>query len=182
MPPSKIVKNFELKVKRLPSGERRVIGPLKVRNFATELPELENTPFGSVLDGTITVDAGFVTDFSSVPTPLHWVVGWEQVDVAGVVHDFLYRVDYDRTIADDVWLELARSGETGVGRCRSELCWAVLRGLASWTKKTKPQHHYGWLMFNSALLPLVLVLAMIPVLILTGTLWLVDRGLASLTK
>lgn len=87
MPTSKVVQNFELKTKRLPNGDRTLIGPLKVKGFRTALPNLQ-VPTGDVSRGMISVDSGFITDFSSVPTPLHWVVRWSSVDIAGVVHDF----------------------------------------------------------------------------------------------
>ena len=174
MPTSKVVQNFELKTKRLPNGDRTLIGPLKVKGFRTALPNLQ-VPTGDVSRGMISVDSGFITDFSSVPTPLHWVVRWSSVDIAGVVHDFLYRdTGCSRRIADDVWLELAQSGNTGVGRCRAWLCWAILRGFGRYNRPTQPEPRWGWLLFAGILLGVVLVL-MLPMLVITGLLWLLDR-------
>ena len=156
---------------------------LKVRGLSTVLPNpLQVHPYapgavpsGSVSPGTISVDAGFTTDLSSIPTPLQWVVRWSQVDVAGVVHDFFYRAtDCPRAVADDVWWELARSGAVRVGRCRAWLCWAVLRGCGSFNRRTQPEHHVGWLAFATAVVLVVLVL-MLPILVFTGALWLIDQ-------
>ena len=152
LPTSRILNNFELKTKRLPNGHRELIGPLKVRGFSRKLPNLQ-VPAGDVSKGTISVNSGFVTDFSSIPTVLHWVVRWSQVDVAGVVHDFLYReTACSRAIADDVWLELVRSGTVSVGRCRAWLCWAILRGFGRYNRPAQPEPHTGWLLFAGIVL------------------------------
>ena len=144
---SKVVTGFELKTQRFPTGNRLLTGPLKVRGLAVlptnvqiPLPAANEDQGGSVSNGAICINSGFPTDLSSVPTPLQWVVRWSRVDVAGVVHDFLYRhTDCARSIADDVWWELARSGDIGVGRCRAWLCWAVLRGFGSFCRPEQPE-------------------------------------------
>ena len=64
-----------LQTERLPDGRRFLL-----RNLVVKLD-----------DGTkITVPAGFETDFSSLPWRTRWAIHWTRVDVAGVVHDFLY--------------------------------------------------------------------------------------------
>ena len=61
--------------------------------------------------GSITVPAGFVTDFSSIPPGAGWVMAWSKVDVAGVVHDWLYAEgSMDRSKADRIWREVALCG------------------------------------------------------------------------
>ena len=174
MTASKVIDNFELKTKRLPDGDRELLGPLKVERLLSELPRL-NVASGDVCNGRITINSGFISDFSSIPTPLHWVVGWSQVDVAGVVHDFLYRdTACPRAVADDVWLELARSGAVGVGRCRARLCWTILRGFGRYNRASQPEPHLRWLVFSIGVLGVVSVL-MVPILTVSGLLWLVDR-------
>ena len=174
MPPSKIVKGFELSVLRLSNGDRELVRPLLVKGFRTALPNLQVSS-GVILNGALCVHRGFVTDFSSIPTPLQWGVRWSRVDVAGVVHDFLYRdTRCPRAVADDVWWELARSGATHVGRCRAWLCWTILRGCGWWNRPEQPERLTGWLLFAAVVL-FVLLLLMAPVLIVTGILWLVDR-------
>ena len=180
---SRVVGGFELRTERLPDGSRRLIGRLQVRGLITVLPTTVQIrkraacggPAGSISADAISVAANFDTDLSSVPTPLQWVVRWSRVDVAGVVHDFLYRdTDCARSLADDVWWELARSGNIGVGRCRAWLCWAVLRGFGSFCRPTQPERRIGWLLFAAGMLMVVLLL-MLPILALTGLLWLIDR-------
>lgn len=73
------------------------------------------TPFvyevGAIGSGlVITVPAGFVTDFASIPRPLWWL--WPPAggsyDQAGALHDYLYRVQFanlERVVADAVLLE-----------------------------------------------------------------------------
>lgn len=57
--------------------------------------------------GVITVPAGFVTDFASVPRGLWNLFPPQgQYSRAAVVHDFLYRcTDVDRELCDQVFLE-----------------------------------------------------------------------------
>lgn len=60
----------------------------------------------------ITVPAGFVTDFSSTPSGVGWVMDWSKVDVAGVVHDWLYADgSLDRRKADRIWKDIALRGQ-----------------------------------------------------------------------
>ena len=171
---SKVRKHFELKTARLPGGDRKLLGPLRVHRLASRLPELQVWS-GSVCSGAVDVYSGFVTDFSSIPTPLHWVVGWSQVDVAGVVHDFLYRdTSCPRAIADDVWWELARSGLSSVGQCRAWLCWMILRGCGWYCRRTQPEFRFWWSILAGVVLAVVGLL-MLPILTVTALLWLIDR-------
>ena len=87
-----------LQTERLSSGNRKLIRDLVVK-----------------LDGgpKITVPKGFEMDFSSIPWFARWFVDWAKVDIAGVVHDFLYWCPKHaqklgittRRRADDVWWE-----------------------------------------------------------------------------
>ena len=81
------------------------------------------------VDGeTITVPEGFVTDYSSVPQAFAWLVRWSRVDVAGVVHDYLYRVGgVTRKEADLIWRKVAKAGDHSANRVQAWLGWAGLR-------------------------------------------------------
>ena len=77
----------------------------------------------------IRVKKDFVTDYSSIPTLLSWVVRWSRVDIAGVVHDCLYRYgQMPRKDADKVWWLVALSGKNRANRMQAGLCWLALRG------------------------------------------------------
>ena len=93
-----IVEPGSLQVERLPDGKRKLLRELKYE-----------------IDGeTITVPLGFITDYSSVPFGL---LPWYKVDLAGVVHDWLYskdQVEFRRLRADWIWFKISRSGEKKV--------------------------------------------------------------------
>ena len=131
-----------LQTKRLPDGKRQLLTPLEV----------------SICGHYIRIEQGFVTDFSSIPTLLSWIVRWSRVDVAGVVHDALFNPsgccsvfahsDPERerdlvdeiTInrADKIWSEVARSGSTKgrADRAQAALCHLGLYsfGWRTWNK------------------------------------------------
>jgi len=82
---------------------------------------------------TISVPAGFVTDFASVPRlPLTWLLAGDVAHKSAVVHDYLYRTGggpcgYDRAECDQVFL--AGMVEEGVSAWRRRLMyWAVRAG------------------------------------------------------
>ena len=73
---------------RLSNGERLFLRPLVV----------------NVNGRKITVPAGFITDYSSIPQLAAWYVRWSKVDVAGVVHDWLYvKGSMSKEDADQIW-------------------------------------------------------------------------------
>lgn len=91
-----------LQVERLPDGRRQLL-----RVFNYEVDGVEEP---------ISVPAAFVTDFSSDPIGL---LDWSKVDVAGVVHDYLYQHPKEigsRWREDVIWLKIATSGEWRVNR------------------------------------------------------------------
>ncbi|MDE0104258.1 MAG: DUF1353 domain-containing protein [Bryobacterales bacterium] len=92
---------------------------------------------GSADRSGVTINAGFVTDYSSIPRQFQSFVLWSQVDVAGVVHDFLYQcTDCSRLVADNVWREIARSGDNRASAFRAWVCWVMLRGFGGWCRPT----------------------------------------------
>lgn len=80
-----------------------------------------------VLGKTITVPAGFVTDFASVPRlPVAYLLAGGEANEAAVIHDYLYHShDVPRADADAV-LEEAM-GVTGQPWWRRKLMWAGVR-------------------------------------------------------
>lgn len=99
-----------LKVVRLKDGRRLVARDLKYRVDAKTV---------------ITVKKGFKTDYSSDPIGL---LDWSQVDVAGVVHDYLYQhpSTFTRAQEDKIWLKIARHGDWRVGPVRAYLgYWGI---------------------------------------------------------
>ena len=108
-----------LQIERLPNGNRELI-----RNLVVKLD-----------DGTtITVPRGFETDFSSIPRVARSFLHWSKVDIAGVVHDFLYwcpQKGISRKRADAIWKELAGAGQHHANCFQRWAGWAGLR-LIGW--------------------------------------------------
>ena len=88
-------------------------GPLQVKRLEDGRRELLNDLHYEVdgVDDPIVVHAGFKTDFSSDPIGL---LDWSKVDVAGVVHDYLYQNPErigSRWREDVIWFKIARAGK-----------------------------------------------------------------------
>lgn len=86
----------------------------------------------------ITVPAGFVTDYSSIPPIGRWLIGWSKVDVAGVVHDYLYwhaegsQRTVSRKCADEVWRHVAGAGKHAANFTQRWVGWVALRLFGWW--------------------------------------------------
>ena len=109
-----------LQVGRTPNGKRTLLRPLCVAvNRA-----------GSQLR-CVTVCQGFVTDYSSLPLGTRWLVNWSRVDVAGVVHDYLYRngtqLGFSRAEADRIWRWVASAGRRRALCHQAWIGWLALR-------------------------------------------------------
>lgn len=95
-----------------------------------------------LLDRVITVPAGFVTDFASVPRiPVAYLLAGDEAHEEAVVHDWLYTTHLcDRATADGVFREAM--GATGQAAWRSWLMWLGVRvgGASHWTEPGQPQH------------------------------------------
>ena len=110
-----------LTVKRLPNGKRELLENFKVR--------IEDAD-------PIIVEKGFITDFSSIPTLLQWTMHWSKVDIAGVVHDWLYanaktiKATMERKETDRIWRDIALNGEHHASRLQAAAGWLVLKGFA----------------------------------------------------
>lgn len=78
-----------LRTERLSDGRRKLL-----RDLVVEIGGAD----------PITIPAGFVTDFSSIPWFARALVRWSRVDIAGVVHDWLYTTsELSRRQADRLW-------------------------------------------------------------------------------
>ena len=80
----------------------------------------------------ITVHKDFVTDFSSLPPGLRWTMHWSRVDVAGVVHDWLYYQNVKtpgmtRLKADWIWCDIAVNGNRHANLIQAAAGWLGLR-------------------------------------------------------
>ena len=80
----------------------------------------------------ITVPAGTLTDFSSIPWFGRALVRWSKVDIAGVVHDWLYQTAFvSRARADRIWRLVAIAGDHHANAFQAWVGWLALR-LAGW--------------------------------------------------
>ena len=131
MPESRI-KNQPLRTERLSDGTRKLCDSLEV-----EVPSIHrDDPPESII-----VAAEFVTDFSSIPTMFQWVVRWSKVDVAGVVHDWLYaQGKLTRTRADEIWRIVALSGAHRANPLQAYVCWFFLRLCGGWAWKRHAEY------------------------------------------
>lgn len=108
----KILKG-SLQTERLSNGRRKLL-----REFVVEVGGKEyHIPAET-----------FTTDYSSIPWFGRFLVRWSKVDIAGVVHDFLYQNGIEtRKYSDDVWRLVALAGEHHANRVQAYLCWLALR-------------------------------------------------------
>lgn len=117
-------------IRRMTGGRRRLLAPLRFeyRGKEYEIPE------------------GFTTDYSSWPKWLPWGPRWDRIDLAGIIHDWLWkhahwpedeaRVGYWK--GNKVWYDVARAGdgETSAGPFWSVVGYAglTLGGWWSWAR------------------------------------------------
>ncbi len=121
-----------------------ISGPLQVKRIAAGkrilLLDLVVEITGRYGTHKITVPRDFETDYSSIPTCLHFVVRWSKVDIAGVVHDRLYSTgEISRRKADWAWFLVAISGDHCANWFQALLCWLALRGFGvkAWNDHAK---------------------------------------------
>ena len=85
----------------------------------------------------ITIPAGTLTDFSSIPWFGRILVRWSKVDIAGVVHDWLYQTAFtSRARADKIWRLVAIAGEHHANAFQAWVGWLALRvgGWLAWNR------------------------------------------------
>lgn len=92
--------------------------------------------------GPILIEAGFTTDFASVPQVLWWLIPPHgKGAMPSIVHDYLYQVPWahelTRRQVDDHWLELLK--KAGVSRWQRGLMYEFVRafGVGVWKKYRK---------------------------------------------
>ena len=99
-----------LKTEFIDDDKRRLLAPLC---------------YESDIMGSLTVPAGFVCDFASVPrVPVVYMLFGDEAHQAAVVHDYLYRYAVvERKVADRVFCEAM--SVSGVGWKRYPMFWGV---------------------------------------------------------
>jgi len=109
----------------------RLEAPLRIALDSNAMPEISGAvrwvPLGD-RDGRfeLTVPAGYVTDFASVPRlPLAYLLAGNTAQASAVVHDFLYEMKAPRAWADDVFA--AAMEAEGVAAWRRGLMWSAVR-------------------------------------------------------
>ena len=102
-----------LQTERMDNGRRRLLRDLVVE----------------VAEERITIPTGTVTDFSTIPWFGRALVRWSKVDIAGVVHDWLYQTGATtRTRADAIWRLVAVAGEHRANAFQAWIGWIGLTG------------------------------------------------------
>ena len=130
-------KHTKLRLERCSDGKRQLLQDFRVTVMVGKDEQRE-----------ITVPAGFKTDFSSIPSALQWTMHWTKVDVAGVVHDWLYAnaqtLNMTKLQTDRIWWDIARSGEIRAHPVQAAAGWLALItvGCLVWLryKKNQPGH------------------------------------------
>ena len=118
-----LVQSKRLQTERLSDGRRVLLRDLKV-----SLPGYNRD---------VCVPKGFITDFSSIPFFFRPFLQWSRVDIAGVVHDYLYwcpRKNIGRLRADCIWFTVAGRGCHCATCLQRGLGWIglLLGGWYSW--------------------------------------------------
>lgn len=83
----------------------------------------------------LTIPAGTITDFSSIPWYGRILVRWSKVDIAGVVHDWYYQTGAaSRARADKIWRLVAVAGTHRANAFQAWVGWLALRvgGWIAW--------------------------------------------------
>lgn len=115
-------------------------GPLRTERLGNGNRKLIRTLVVGLDDCTeITVPDGFETDFSSIPRLARCFLHWSRVDIAGVVHDFLYwcpQPGISRKRADAMWREMAAAGGHHANWLQRWVGWAGLR-MCGWRAHKK---------------------------------------------
>ncbi|MEM1108584.1 MAG: DUF1353 domain-containing protein [Planctomycetota bacterium] len=117
-------------------------GPLQTERLRNGRRKLLRT-FCVAVDGRqILVPAETDTDFSSIPSYARFLVRWSKVDLAGVVHDYLYQVGlFPRSYADRIWRLVAVSGKHRANPVQAWIAWFFLRvfGHIAWMQHRRRQ-------------------------------------------
>lgn len=119
-----------LQTERMPDGRRKLLRDLVLLVEGKEYP----------------IEEGYITDYSSIPWFGRFVVRWSRVDIAGVIHDWLYeKGSGSRSEADRVWRVVARSGKHHANCLQAGICWFALRVCAwcAWRRNKDSREKYS---------------------------------------
>ena len=128
MPETKLISKA-LQTERLENGHRKLLRTLTIKIDEQYISVPENTQ----------------TDYSSIPWFGRILVRWSKVDIAGVVHDWLYakgkivNEPVSRAKADEIWRQVALAGDHHANLFQAWVCWFFLRigGWLAWNKYRK---------------------------------------------
>lgn len=91
-------------------------------------------------------EKGFRTDLSSYPALTRFIVRFDRVAQAGIMHDKAYKDRFGdtrvtRAYADQMWREIAISGVTRANKTQAWISWIGLRlgGWFTWHKYRKAE-------------------------------------------
>ncbi len=103
--------NPPMQTERMSDGRRRLIKELIFEVKGKQYP----------------IEKGYITDYSSIPFFGRFVVRWSKVDLAGVIHDWLYeKGSVSKLEADKIWRIVARSGKHHANCLQAGICWFAL--------------------------------------------------------
>lgn len=98
-----------------------ILKPLPNRKWEVMCPFVVNTKTA----GTLVVEAGFLFDGNSIPRALWWASTPADYIEAGCVHDWGYRGNLPRDVADKVYREILEG--MGMGKVRRNARYRALR-------------------------------------------------------
>lgn len=98
-----------------------ILDPLSGRKWRVVCPLV----YSSDIAGILTVPAEFVCDLNSIPRFLWWASTPTDFPEAGVLHDWSYRGNLPRDVADKVYQEALRA--LGMSSFRAQLRYRSLR-------------------------------------------------------
>ena len=148
------LKSEPLQTERLKTGRRMLLRDLIVCADGTDWEIPKDTE----------------TDFSSIPSIGRAIIKWSRVDIAGVVHDWLY-AEGDKTSrarADRIWRLVAMAGDHHANAFQAWIGYLALRGYGAiaWAGHRKTKAAWCIAITEAALSTLFL-------LSLIGAVWLV---------
>lgn len=120
----------------MPTLTRLASGPLQTERQSDGRRRLLRDLVIEVDGLKITVPMNTLTDFSTIPWFGRFLVRWSKVDIAGVVHDWLYRnaatskartIKISRKRADKIWRLVALAGKHHANAFQAWVGWLALR-------------------------------------------------------
>lgn len=121
---------------------RLIGGPLQTERLADGRRRLLRDVVIEVAGERFKIPKGAETDFSSIPWFGRFLVRWSKVDLAGVLHDWLYQTgSTTRDRADAIWRLVALAGEHHANAFQAWVGWLGLRlgGWVAWDRYRQRQ-------------------------------------------